>query len=193
MAGRQLVLYLITWQRTINENFTENDDKFEFNTYLLCVLVIFMFQYRRTIPSIARLQANNDIQSLQDKKNGEKISTEILSALIKVNNQIPIEEYAMIFFTFYTHCYQPKEHIISPYAGDLRPKNSSSFKDLDCMCVVDIFNQNSIISSNVSQSAVESFQNYCRASIHTLKSNRRVNQIKKKEKNINIGKLISFI
>lgn len=56
MTGRQLILYLKIWQETINENMDENEIPFGFNTYLLSILVIFIFQYRKIVPPLVKMQ-----------------------------------------------------------------------------------------------------------------------------------------
>lgn len=107
---------------------------------------------------------------------------------MKTDVKISIEEYILNFFTIYGHYYQPKQHVISIYAGEILSRKSSEFTDLDCMCILDIFNKNANVSGNVPLSEVKTFQKYCRISAQFLKR-KQFNGLPtiNEPKNFNIG------
>lgn len=93
------------------------------------------------------------------------------AGLIKTDVKISIEEYILNFFAFYGHYYQSEQQIISTYDGELLSKKPSNLMNSSCMCVLDLFDNQENIAKNVSQSALETFQKYCRMTAQLMKLN----------------------
>lgn len=48
------------WLETVNQNLDEDDVVFEFSTYLVTALVIFLFQYKGLLPPLIKMGIENE-------------------------------------------------------------------------------------------------------------------------------------
>lgn len=56
LSGRSLIKFIKTWQNVLRRKYPNNDViKFEFNTYIISVLVIFFFQVKYHIPIVENI------------------------------------------------------------------------------------------------------------------------------------------
>lgn len=94
-----MTAYVRAWQNTLNVILSEHGKTaFEFNTYILSVLVIFYLQKKSLLPSLA------DIRSFKpDSQSSLPIGSK------KFKKQL------LDFYLFYGREYQKKNHLISTY------------------------------------------------------------------------------
>lgn len=94
-----MVGYLRAWQNVLNVILSQHGKTaFEFNTYIVSVLVIFYLQNKSMLPSIA------DISSFKPDSR---------STLAKNSNKF--KELLLDFYLFYGKQYQKKNHLMSTY------------------------------------------------------------------------------
>lgn len=91
LSGRFLITYVRAWQNILIES---RMAKFEFNTYMISVLVIFFLQVTYNLPKV------------------NEISLNVSNADISNFKIIPHE-----FFEFYGNYYQLQNHVISASIG----------------------------------------------------------------------------
>lgn len=96
-------MYLQLWQDTLCDN-SPGIPSFKFNSYLFVALVVSLFQIRKLLPSTLSLKKKQSVLTVKSYKDNE------------LSN---IYEYLLDFFVFYGEIYQHKNHIISPYTGEL--------------------------------------------------------------------------
>lgn len=104
LSGRQLIAYVRAWQNVVNSLAVQNGDiAFQFNTYIIAVLVIFFLQVNYDLPPVA------DVSSLvpSDKERTKSVYEE----------QKDFGRILFEFFYFYGSRYEINNHLISARIG----------------------------------------------------------------------------
>lgn len=99
MTGKELIAYIRAWQKILNEVAAQNGIKaFQFNTYIISVLVLFFLQVSYDLPRIARLPS-------------------ALSKNFRLSSKTVVNELACDFFYFYAKYYEIGGKVISLSMG----------------------------------------------------------------------------
>lgn len=99
MTGRELIAYIKAWQKILNEVAARNGIKaFQFNTYIISVLVLFCLQVSYDLPTITTLPS-------------------ALSKNIRLSAKTVVNELAHEFFNFYYKYYEISAKVISLSMG----------------------------------------------------------------------------
>lgn len=93
-SGQFLITFIQLWQDTLNDL---HHVHFEFNTYIISVLVIFFLQVNYNLPTVKDMMQN---------------TSRIYSA-----NDSNFKPFVQQFFHFYGNNYQIWNHVISPHIG----------------------------------------------------------------------------
>ncbi|XP_031626107.1 uncharacterized protein LOC116342573 isoform X2 [Contarinia nasturtii] len=92
---RFLITYIRTWQNMLNKSGLA---KFEFNTYIISILVIFFLQMNHKLPRVGDMQSTDNSAS-------------------KTSNIVSFRDIPQNFFSFYGNSYQMWNHVISAHIG----------------------------------------------------------------------------
>lgn len=105
--GRQLIGYIKSWQIVVKTLAAQRDSKtFDFNTYMIAVLVIFFLQMNYGLPAVgATLMAN------------EEKTTETTTAKSSADKTKDLNKMLADFFHFYGGRYEINNHLISTWIG----------------------------------------------------------------------------
>lgn len=107
VLGRNLIECIVAWQNALNSILAPNGAiAFQFNTYLISVLVIFFMQVNYDVPII------QEIASVRSNKDAMKKATESLKKEMATFDKILAD-----FFWFYGQRYQIWNHVISLNIG----------------------------------------------------------------------------
>lgn len=108
LIGRQMIGYIRAWQNVVNELATQNDNTaFQFNTYIISVLVIFFLQMNYGLPPV------NDVTILVGSGQSQTApSSKSTSDEFKDFDKMLSE-----FFHFYGSRYEINNHLISACVG----------------------------------------------------------------------------
>ncbi|XP_050079386.1 terminal uridylyltransferase Tailor-like [Anopheles maculipalpis] len=121
-TSRMLVCYLKNWNR---ENCL--------NAYTLSLMVIYMYQCHKWLPSVAKLQEDPSNDIIIDDWNGG-FATPTLQELNIQLLDVPIPELVNMFFELYSlksKCFSVESHVICPYIGE-KNVTKSSFELSNC-------------------------------------------------------------
>lgn len=109
LTGRQLIGYIRAWQNIINDLATQNGSTaFEFNTYIISVLVIFFLQMNYGLPVV------NDITILVGSGQSKALVSKTKSTLDDMQD---FDKMLGEFFHFYGGRYEINNHLISTCIG----------------------------------------------------------------------------
>lgn len=107
IVGRNLIEYVLAWQHAINGILAQNESSaFQFNAYIISVLVIFFMQVNYEIPIISEMAAFRSNADAM-KKAGASHKRDLAN----------IDKLLADFFWFYGQRYQIWNHVISLNLG----------------------------------------------------------------------------
>lgn len=107
LTGRHLIECIVAWQKALNTILAPNGTiAFQFNTYMISVLVIFFMQVNYDVPII------QEMASIRSNKDALKKSVASLKKDLDSLDKILAD-----FFRFYGHRYQIWNHMISLNIG----------------------------------------------------------------------------
>lgn len=102
IAGYHLIAYIKSWQNALNDSAARNGlSAFQFNTYIISVLVIYFLQLNNQFPKITTVPTT------------ETKFIDCVPSLEKEKFKCAVVE----FFKFYSSQYQIKNHVISVNIG----------------------------------------------------------------------------
>lgn len=107
LTGRNLIECIVAWQNALNSTLAPNGaNAFQFNTYMISVLVIFFMQVNYDIPVI------KDITSVRSNQDAiKKVAASLKKDLDNFDKMLSD------FFWFYGQRYQIWNHVISLNIG----------------------------------------------------------------------------
>lgn len=109
--GRRLVAYIKSWQSVMNGFALQSGyTTFQFNTYMISVLVIFYLQTNYGLPTI------NDVPDLLPNEHTAKALVDDLKYFERIVNG---------FFEFYSIGYESNNHLISTRTGFLQKRQQT--------------------------------------------------------------------
>lgn len=105
--GRHLIGYIKSWQYVVSTLAAQRDTTtFQFNTYVISVLVIFFLQMNYGLPAVSGILVTSE------EKRTDKTSTKSTAEQTKDLNKMLAD-----FFHFYGGRYEINNHLISTWIG----------------------------------------------------------------------------
>lgn len=108
ILGRNLITYIRAWQNIVNRNAlqTTGSVAFEFNTYIISLLVIFYLQLHQKLKTIDEIQS-----TVTNAQNHEDVRNDV------ANDMARFLDYLYDFFFMYGERYQKWNHVMSCHLG----------------------------------------------------------------------------